>query len=151
MDPKLNVAVKEWMDEVVFLHQIITGAADKSYGIHVAKLAGVPRSVNARAEEVLAQLEAAGQERSPESGEADGGGRPENSAPTNARRIDAPHAAAGRNGQFQLTLFELADHPLLDEIRGTDADSLTPLEALQLLSRWREQLQPADHATPRPR
>ena len=53
-----NVAVKEWMGEVVFLHQIIPGAADKSYGIHVAQLAGVPREVNARATEILAQLEA---------------------------------------------------------------------------------------------
>ena len=53
-----NVAVKEWQDEVVFLHQIVPGAADKSYGIHVAQLAGVPRSVNERAREVLAWLEA---------------------------------------------------------------------------------------------
>ena len=53
-----NVAVKEWDDQVVFLHQIVPGAADKSYGIHVAQLAGVPRSVNERAREVLAWLEA---------------------------------------------------------------------------------------------
>ena len=53
-----NVAVKEWQDQVVFLHQIVPGAADKSYGIHVAQLAGVPRSVNDRAKEVLAWLEA---------------------------------------------------------------------------------------------
>ncbi|HEY3391308.1 MAG TPA: DNA mismatch repair protein MutS, partial [Lacipirellulaceae bacterium] len=52
-----NVAVKEWDDQVVFLHQIVPGAADKSYGIHVAQLAGVPRSVNERAREVLAWLE----------------------------------------------------------------------------------------------
>jgi DNA mismatch repair protein MutS len=52
-----NVAVKEWDDQVVFLHQIVAGAADKSYGIHVAQLAGVPRSVNERAKEVLAWLE----------------------------------------------------------------------------------------------
>ena len=53
-----NVAVKEWDDQVVFLHQIVPGAADKSYGIHVAQLAGVPRRVNERAREVLAWLEA---------------------------------------------------------------------------------------------
>ncbi|MEM9645559.1 MAG: DNA mismatch repair protein MutS, partial [Planctomycetota bacterium] len=54
----LNVAVKEWNDEVVFLHRIVNGGADKSYGIHVARLAGVPEAVNERAKDVLAQLEA---------------------------------------------------------------------------------------------
>src|SRR4030095_14790796 len=54
----LNVAVKEWQDHVVFLHKIVPGAADKSYGIHVARLAGVPRAVNERAKQILAQLEA---------------------------------------------------------------------------------------------
>ncbi|MCR4412954.1 MAG: DNA mismatch repair protein MutS, partial [Thermoguttaceae bacterium] len=53
----LNVAVREWQDEVVFLHKIVEGAADKSYGIHVARLAGVPREVVERAKDILAQLE----------------------------------------------------------------------------------------------
>ena len=53
----LNVAVREWEDQVVFLHKIVPGAADKSYGIHVARLAGVPREVNERAKQILAQLE----------------------------------------------------------------------------------------------
>ena len=53
----LNVAVREWQDEVIFLHKIIDGAADKSYGIHVARLAGVPREVIERSKEILAQLE----------------------------------------------------------------------------------------------
>ena len=52
-----NVAIREWNDEVVFLHRIIPGAADKSYGIYVARLAGVPREVITRAETILAQLE----------------------------------------------------------------------------------------------
>jgi DNA mismatch repair protein MutS len=53
----LNVAVREWQDEVIFLHKILPGAADKSYGIHVARLAGVPKPIVQRAKEVLAQLE----------------------------------------------------------------------------------------------
>src|SRR5262249_49125260 len=53
----LNVAVREWQEEIVFLHKIVEGAADKSYGIQVARLAGVPRSVVERAKEILAQLE----------------------------------------------------------------------------------------------
>ena len=52
-----NVDVKEWNDQIVFLHQIVPGAADKSYGIHVAQLAGVPQEVNTRASEILQQLE----------------------------------------------------------------------------------------------
>jgi DNA mismatch repair ATPase MutS len=61
----LNVAVREWQDQVIFLHQIVPGAADKSYGIHVAKIAGVPREVNDRAAEILATLEAAHRVESP--------------------------------------------------------------------------------------
>jgi len=53
----LNVAVREWQDQVVFLHKIVDGAADKSYGIHVARLAGVPREVIQRSKDILAQLE----------------------------------------------------------------------------------------------
>ena len=52
-----NVAVREWEDQVVFLHKILPGAADKSYGIHVARLAGVPRECVERAKQILAQLE----------------------------------------------------------------------------------------------
>ncbi len=52
-----NVAVREWNDQVVFLRKILPGATDKSYGIHVARLAGVPRSVVERAKEILSNLE----------------------------------------------------------------------------------------------
>ena len=114
-----NVAVKEWQDEVIFLHQIVAGAADKSYGIHVAKLAGVPRSVQDRAAYILSDLEATHADH--------GDGR---------RRVDRAHGS----GPFQLTLFETADHPLLDEIRRIDPDHTTPLEALELVAAWRRQL-----------
>ncbi len=119
----LNVAVKEWEGDVVFLHQIVPGAADKSYGIHVAKLAGVPRAVNQRAQEILSRLEDGGQKR--ERG-----------------RIDSAHTArAPHNGKaLQMTLFETADHPLLDKIRGTDLNELTPLEVQQLVAEWQGQL-----------
>src|SRR5213079_554581 len=52
-----NVLVREWQDEIIFLHKIAAGSADKSYGIHVARLAGVPEEVLGRAKEVLAELE----------------------------------------------------------------------------------------------
>ena len=112
----LNVSVKEWEDNVVFLHKIVEGSADKSYGIHVAKLAGVPRSVNERATEILAQLEA-----------THGGGEIVVSAPSNP-----PDA--------QLSLFGNQEHPLLDDIREVDLNNLTPLKALMLLQQWQQSL-----------
>ncbi len=121
-----NVAVKEWDDQVVFLHQIVPGAADKSYGIHVAQLAGVPRSVNDRAREVLAWLEAQ------HHAEGDGSARPSAAASNGA--ADRP------SGHWQLSLFGMEEHPLLDEIRSARLEELTPLEALRLLHAWKERL-----------
>ena len=111
----LNVAVKEWQDHVVFLHKIVPGAADKSYGIHVARLAGVPRSVNERAKEILAQLEAEHLDRE---------GKPKL----------AVKCKKSRRGDLQLTLFAAPEHPLVDELRKLDVDALSPREALALLA-----------------
>ncbi len=116
-----NVAVKEWEDHVVFLHKIVPGAADKSYGIHVARLAGVPRDVNERAKQILSQLEAE---------HLDERGRP---------RIGTGRSKPQR-GDIQLTLFAPMEHPLLDSIRGIDVNGLTPLEAMQLLQKWQDEL-----------
>ena len=122
-----NVAVKEWQDEVVFLHQIVPGAADKSYGIHVAQLAGVPRTVNERAREVLAWLEAQ-HETNVDAAEL----------PATNGRLGRP--ASGSSSHWQMTLFGGDDHPVLDEIRAAKLDEITPLEALRLLSAWQERL-----------
>jgi DNA mismatch repair protein MutS len=128
-----NVAVREWHGEVIFLHQIIAGAADKSYGIHVAQMAGVPREVNRRANEILASLESAS---TPD-------GCAESKAVTHngvkGRRLDRVSRTAA-NGRFQLTLFELADHPLLATIRNVELDVTTPREALRLIHEWQEQM-----------
>ena len=119
----LNVAVKEWEDQVVFLHKILPGAADKSYGIHVARLAGVPREVNERAKQILAQLEAE---------HLDSSGRPKLAASGKRRR----------SGDLQLTLFAPEEHPLLDKLRRLALDDLKPLAALQLLSEWQNEIGP---------
>ena len=124
-----NVAVREWNGEVIFLHQIIAGAADKSYGIHVAQMAGVPREVNRRANEILAGLESS----SPPDGQRNGaGGKP-------GRRVDRSHRN-GAGGRFQLTLFELAEHPLLETIRNVDLDAASPRDAVRLIEEWQRQL-----------
>jgi DNA mismatch repair protein MutS len=104
-----NIAVSEEGGEVVFLHTITPGGADKSYGIHVAELAGIPRPVINRAQEILAQFEA----------ESD-------------RSSDDPQVASK-----QLRLFSEAD-PLLEEIRALDLNSLSPLEALNRLYEWQQ-------------
>lgn len=112
----LSVAVREHEGRVVFLHQITPGPADKSYGIHVAQLAGVPRSVNERAEQILSDLEA---------------------SDSNSHQ---PVADSQPSGGLQMTLFETADHPLLDEIRGLDIDRLAPMDAFEQLREWRLRL-----------
>lgn len=123
----LNVAVEEWKGQVVFLHKIVPGAADKSYGIHVAQLAGVPREVNERAEEILKQLES------------------QHENPASPLRLPP-----SKNGHLQMTLFETMDHPLIDTIRGVDLNGTTPLDALRLIQEWQEQLE-SDGAVKRPR
>ena len=115
-----NVAVKEWDDNIVFLHQIVPGGADKSYGIHVARLAGVPKQVNERAKDILAQLE------------ADHVNKRGDSKITPPRRKE--------NSPIQLTLFEFGDHPVLDKIRDVAIPELTPLEALQMLQEWQQEI-----------
>ncbi len=119
MVKNLNVAVKEWDDNVAFLHKIVDGSADKSYGIHVARLAGIPRQVNERAREILRRLESDHRE-------------------SVVGDIPLPTRVAG--SEMQLSLFEQADHPLLQEIRETDLENLTPLEVLQLVHKWQERL-----------
>ena len=118
----LNVAVREQDDDVVFLHKIVAGAADKSYGIHVARLAGVPQNVIQRARVVLDTLEA---DHLDDQGQS---------------RI--PARPTRRSAQRQLSLFSPEDHPLLDEIRQLDLDQMSPFAALQELHRLREELQP---------
>ena len=104
-----NVAVSEADGHVVFLHKIIPGGTDRSYGIHVAQLAGLPRPVIQRASEILTQLEASS-------------GR--------TTRIN-PHAAQ------QLALFP-ETNPLLDELRDLDMNSTSPIEALNKLYEWQQ-------------
>jgi len=98
-----NLAVVEEGEQVVFLHQVVPGGADRSYGIHVAQLAGVPRPVIHRAEELLEQLES-------------GKFRPGTPAPT----------------PYQPVLFA-DEHPVVEELRRLDVSTMTPLEAINML------------------
>ena len=113
-----NVAVREWMDEVVFLHRILPGGTDKSYGIHVAKLAGIPKSILSRSNEILEELESAFAK------EATG------------TRL-AKHKTKESDGD---ALFIQKHKSVLDKLASTDVNHLTPLEAINLLSQIKNEI-----------
>ena len=115
-----NVAVREDQEDVIFLHKIVEGTADKSYGIYVARLAGVPADVIERARIILETLEA---------DHLDESGLP---------RI--PQRSTRHSLEQQLSLFTPPPHPLLREIREMDLNEMTPLAALEELHRIREEL-----------
>ncbi len=116
----LNVAVKEWEENIIFLHRIVPGGADRSYGIHVARLAGIPPQVNDRARDILAQLELDHLQKKGQS------------------KVMPPREK--RNSAIQMTLFQVADHPVIDRLRKLDIEALTPDQALSLLQGLKKDL-----------
>jgi len=108
----LHAVVREWRGEVIFLHRVLPGLSERSYGIHVAKLAELPEEVLDEATRVLELLE------------------------------EGERKARSRKGaereQLALPLFPPEPHPLLEELQRLDPERLTPLEALELLFRWKE-------------
>ena len=112
-----NVSVREWGDEVVFLHRIVPGGSDRSYGLHVARLAGVPGGVIDRARVILEVLQ--------------------NKA---ERRASLPALGSGEEKVIprQLSLFAPEDDPVIQALREADVNCMTPLEALELLARLKE-------------
>jgi len=114
----LNVAVREWADEVVFLHKIVQGGTDRSYGVHVARLAGVPKEVIDRATALLPQLQAH---------LAEGLAMPE--------LAERAKAAAA-----QMQLFADPATRVARELKDADLDNLTPIGALDLLRKLRGEL-----------
>lgn len=106
-----NVAVKEWKDEIIFLHKIIEGATDDSYGIYVAKLAGIPKDVIVRSRQILTQLE---------------------------NKQDIKSKIISKEDADQFDLFTSASNPELEalkqELQDLDLNNLTPIEALTKLN-----------------
>ena len=111
-----NVAVKEVNNKVIFLRKLVPGGSEHSFGIHVAKMAGMPRSIVKRADEILKQLEREN--------------RQEGITPAKGGVVQT-------NGSYQLSFFQL-DDPVLsqirDEIKNLDVNNLTPIEALNKLN-----------------
>jgi DNA mismatch repair protein MutS len=121
-----NVAISEWNGEIIFLRRIVEGGTSRSYGIQVARLAGLPEEVVARAREVLANLE---------NEELDEKGMPR-----------LAHAKGGERGQQtdQLDLFARRDDRIYRELQKVDPNHLTPLEAVQLLYHWKKMMEEGD-------
>jgi DNA mismatch repair protein MutS len=119
-----RAAVKEDGHHVVWLRKIVPGGTDRSYGLQVARLAGLPEPVLRRAGEVLADLESS-------SGEVSNG----QTAPNAATKIGE------RRQKMQLTLFDAEEHPVLAELRGVDLSTTTPIEAMTLLYQLQKKVQ----------
>ena len=107
----MNVAVTEEAGQIVFLRKIVPGGADRSYGIHVAQLAGIPRPVIHRAEEILEELERKGDAKARRK---------------TMRDMTMPVA-------WQMTLLAAESNPLVEEIKDLAIDELTPIEAISKL------------------
>jgi DNA mismatch repair protein MutS len=118
-----HVAAREWQDDIVFLHKIVPGRSDRSYGIQVARLAGLPETVITRARAILSALER---------DELARGGRPS---------ISGTSAEPQQQlGLFQMTPADPATERLAQRVRDIDPNSLTPLQALSLLAELKKDL-----------
>ena len=119
-----NVSVKEVGNKVIFLRKLVPGGSEHSFGIHVAKMAGMPKCIVNRADEILKQLESEKRQEGAISG-------------SSVKKVPA----ARQSGNYQLSFFQL-DDPVLsqvrDEIKNMDLNNLTPLEALNKLSEIRK-------------
>ncbi|MCP5361967.1 MAG: DNA mismatch repair protein MutS [Hyphomicrobiales bacterium] len=122
-----TMRVREWKEQVVFLHEVVAGTADRSYGIHVARLAGLPAPVIARAKEVLTALGR---------GENTSAAELANDLPlfaaiiSQAREVSEPEAPA----------FDAKGQAMLDQLYALDVDTLSPRAALDLLYRWKQEV-----------
>lgn len=149
-----NVAVREFDDKVVFLRKIIPGGCDRSFGIHVAQMAGLPGQVIARAREVLSNLEAndlnpnissaefvGNKARSNEVSPVNGELMPsaENVLDNKKQRVKTKYIFP-RPHRAQLSLFDPLERELRDLLEGVDPDNLTPMEAHKLIAKLKQML-----------
>jgi DNA mismatch repair protein MutS len=117
---------REWGEEVIFLRRLVPGGVSRSYGIQVARLAGIPGAVVARAGEILQNLEG---------GEFDAHGRPRLAGSEQAG-LPAPETADAQLGLFTSNAPPSpGEAEALSALRGVDPERVTPLEALELLAR----------------
>jgi len=122
-----NIAVREWNEQILFLRKIVEGGTDKSFGIQVARLAGVPKSVVERAKKILASLET---------------GQAFPVKKEKGAELEPQPEVPSTQGLNQLSFFgKGGTHPVLEELKNLDLDDLTPREALNLLAEWKKKTQ----------
>jgi DNA mismatch repair protein MutS len=113
-----HVQVKEYGNQVIFLHKVAEGATEGSYGVHVARMAGLPDDVTRKADEVLQKI-------------------------LQNNPLDAMGELRKRDPRFarQLAIFQADEHPVVQELKKIDINKLTPLEAIELLAKLKHQIQ----------
>ena len=114
-----NIAVKEWNDEIIFLHKLVEGATNRSYGIQVARLAGIPERVVRRSKKILSNVENTGY-------------------PLGKSTQSEADASPSGGGYVQLSLFRPPEQVILDKLREIDISSMTPLDAINYLHMLKE-------------
>jgi DNA mismatch repair protein MutS len=133
-----KVDVREYGDKVIFLHTVTPGTADHSYGIQVAKMAGLPEELTERAKKILNNLEDT--QLRPHGFEEDDGHLQDERHLRSGRRTTTPNAG----DKIQLTMFEMKDDELRATIGKLEIDSMSPLEALKLLAKLKATLSKND-------
>jgi DNA mismatch repair protein MutS len=118
-----HIAVREWGDHIIFLRKVMEGGMNRSYGIQVARLAGLPPEVLSRAKEILKNLE---------TGERDAHGLPKIARSAKGGQLE--------HVQKQLSLFVGDEEAVIHEIREMDLLKMTPLEVMLKLQNWKEKL-----------
>jgi DNA mismatch repair protein MutS len=114
-----NIAVKEWNDEIIFLRKLVEGSTNRSYGIQVSRLAGIPEAVINRAKRILFQIE--NDERS-----------------VSHQPFGAPEAAEQKIGHTQLDLFRSPEYSIIEKLQKIDISKMTPLDALNYLDELKQ-------------
>ena len=151
--------MREWNDDIVFLHKIVPGSADRSYGIHVARLAGVPKDVVKRADEILTDLEGDGGGegrgtsdegvdtpihssalRRKKTGILPGVADEESQSDEKSVTRNSPFAKQILPGGMQLSLFGSLNHPILDDLAALDLTALSPDKIVKLVASWKASL-----------
>ena len=117
-----NIAVKEWNDEIIFLRKLVAGSTNRSYGIQVARLAGIPEAVIRRAKKILSRIES--------------GSRPTAEVPASSGQTIGKKA-----GHVQLSLFSPAERKIIEALQMLDLSRMTPIDALNALNELQDQAQ----------
>jgi DNA mismatch repair protein MutS len=129
----MNIAIREYNSEIIFLHRLVPGPSDRSYGIEVARLAGVPAPVVQRAKIILARLER-GRSRNHRTAAALAMALPGLGAPARTNTELKEPAAPSEARETARS----AEHPLLRRLRDVEPEDISPLEALKLIAEWKK-------------